>query len=97
MQKKDFRAHKKRTNTNDDPCISKIELVTPIFVGQGTIKLCHLKSFKSQCLSEFFRYGPDFLHVIITFIDLQITISKMGFYSTPSFISEVVSKCIKFP
>ena len=34
-----------------------------ISVGQGTTKSRYLKIFKSQYLSEFLRYGPDFLHV----------------------------------
>ena len=47
-----------------DFCISKIERVMTIFVGQGTTKSCYLKIFKSQYLSEFLTYGPDFLYVI---------------------------------
>ena len=64
-----------------------------ISVGQGTTKSRYLKIFKSQYLSEFLRYRPDFLHVIITFIGFQITFSIMGSYNTPPFISEVVSNC----
>ena len=54
---------KRWLNPKDDLCISKIKRVTAIFVGQGTTKSCYLKIFKSQYLSEFLRYGPDFLHV----------------------------------
>ena len=42
-----------------------------IFVGQGKTKSRYLKIFKSQYLVEFFRYGPIFLHVIITFMGFQ--------------------------
>ena len=38
------------------------------------------------------RYGLDFLHVIITFIGLKITLSSMGSHGTPSFISGGWSK-----
>ena len=71
----------------DDPCISKIEQVMEIFVHQGTTKSCNLKIFKSQYLSEFLRYGPDFLHVIINFIGFKITFSNMGSHGAPSLIS----------
>ena len=50
-----------RANKKEDPCISKIEWVTTIFVGQGTTKSRNLKSIQS----EFLRYGHDFVHVII--------------------------------
>ena len=48
-----------------------------IFVGQGTTKSRYLEIFKSQHLSDFLRYGPDFLHVIIT-LDFKITLTNMG-------------------
>ena len=51
-----------------------------IFVGQGTTKSRYLKIFISQYLSEFLRYGPDFLHVTIDFIGLKIIFSNMGFH-----------------
>ena len=54
-----FRAHKIMTKSKDDLCISKIEQVTTIFVGQGTTKSHYFKILKSQYLSEFLRYGPD--------------------------------------
>ena len=49
--------------------------------------------FASQTNTEFLRYRPDFLHVIINFIGFQITFSNMnmGSYNTPPFISEFVS------
>ena len=59
-----------------------------IFVGQGTTKSHYLQIFKFQYLSESLRYGPDFLHVIIT---LKITLKGMVSYGAPSFISEVVT------
>ena len=58
-----------------------------IFVGQGTTKPQKLKIFNSQYLSEFLRYGPDFLHVIINFIGLKITFSNMGSHGAFSLIS----------
>ena len=42
-----------------------------IFLGKGTTKSQNLKMFKSQYLSEFLSYGPDFLHVIIDFIGFK--------------------------
>ena len=35
-------------NPEDDPCISKIDLVRAIFVGQATTKSRNLKIVKSQ-------------------------------------------------
>ena len=49
-----------------------------IFVGQGTTKSHNLKIFKSQYLSEFLRYGPDFLHVIMNFIGLKKLLAIWG-------------------
>ena len=72
-----FRAHKKGLNPKDDLCTKTIERVTAIFVGQGTTNSRYLKIFTSQYLSEFLRYGPDFLHVIIT-LDFKITLTNMG-------------------
>ena len=39
-----------------------------ILVGQGMTKSRNLKIFKSQYLSEFLRYEPDILNVIINFM-----------------------------
>ena len=58
-----------------------------IFLGKGTTKSQNLKMFKSQYLSEFLSYGPDFLHVIIDFIGFKIPFSNMGSHGAPSFIS----------
>ena len=58
-----------------------------IFIGQGTTKSHNLKILKSQYLSGFFKYGPDFLHVLINFIGLKITFSNMGSHSALSLIS----------
>ena len=63
----------------------KIDRVRVIFVGQGTTKSHNPRIFKSQYLSECLRYEPDFLHVIINFIDFKITFSNLGF-SRRSFI-----------
>ena len=57
-----------------------------------TTKSRYLKILKSQYLSEFLRYWPDFLHVIINFAGLKITYSSMGLYGTFSLISEGWSK-----
>ena len=46
----------------------------------------NLKSFKSKYLSEFLRYGPDFLHVIINVLGLKITFSNMGSHGAHSLI-----------
>ena len=64
---------KRGLNPKDVPCISKRERVTAIFVDQVTTKSQYLKIFKSQYLSEFLRYGSDFLHLIIDFIGSKIT------------------------
>ena len=69
------------------PYISKMEQITSIFIGQGKIMSHHLKIINSQYLSEFWRYGPDFLHVIITFIGFKITFNNMGSKVAPSLIS----------
>ena len=53
---------KRGLNLKGDPCISKFERGTAIFVGQGVTKSRYLKIFKSQYLGEFLRYGPDFWH-----------------------------------
>ena len=47
----------------------------------------NLKIFKCQYLSDIFRYGPDVLHVIITFIGFKITFSNMGSFSSESEMS----------
>ena len=79
-----FRSHKKRTKSKRWPLYLK-NWVTLIFVGQGTTKSCYIKILKSKYLSEFLRYGPDFLHVIMTFIDFKITFRNMGSYGAPAF------------
>ena len=58
-----------------------------ISVGQGTTKSRYLNNFKSQYLSDFLRYGPDFLHVIIDLIGFKITFCNMGSHGAPSLIS----------
>ena len=50
-----------------------------IFVGQGTLKYCNLKIFKSQCLIEYMRYGPNFLHVSITCLGFKIIFRNMAY------------------
>ena len=65
----------------------KIEQVTAILVGKGTTKSPNLKIFKSQYLSEFLRYGPDFLHVIINLTGFKIFFFNMGAYCASSLIS----------
>ena len=42
--------------------LTEVERVMELYVGQGCFKI-----FKSQYLIEFFRYEPNFLHVILTF------------------------------
>ena len=75
----------------DDPCISEIERFMALFVGQVVTKSRNLQNFKSQYLSEFLSYRPDFLHVIINFKGFHITFSNMNMesYNTP-FISKFV-------
>ena len=50
--------------------------ITSIFIGQGKIMSHHLKIINSQYLSEFWMYGPDVLHVIITFKGFKITFNN---------------------
>ena len=71
----------------------KIERVTAIFIDQGTTKSHYLKIFKSQYLSEFLRYGPDFLHVIINLIGFKMIFSNMGAHGAHSLISGWGPKC----
>ena len=67
-----------------------IVVTTAIFVVKVN-KITNLKMFESQYISDFLRYRPEFLHVIITLKDFKVTFSNMGPYSAPSFISEIVS------
>ena len=64
-----------------------MERVSAVFVGQGTTKSHNLKIFKSQYLSEFLRYMPDFVHVIMNFIGLKKPFSNMGSHGALSLIS----------
>ena len=59
---------KRGLNPKDEPCISKTERVTAIFVDQGMTKSQYLKIFKCQYLGEFLRYGPFFKHLVYTTI-----------------------------
>ena len=71
----------------DDPCISEIKPFIAIFEGQDVTKSRNLQNFKSQYLSAFLRYRPDFLHVIINFIGHKITFSNIGSHGTLSLFS----------
>ena len=78
---------KRELNPKDDPCSSNIEQVTEIFVDQGMIKSRNQKLFKYQYLSEFLRYGPEFLHVIINILGFNKTFRNMISHGAPSLIS----------
>ena len=80
---------KRGLNPKNDPYISKIERV---LVDQKMTKSRNLKIFKSQYLSDFLRYQPDILYVIMHFICLKITFSNMWSHGTLSLISEWVAK-----
>ena len=67
--------------------ISNIERVTAIFISQGGTKSCNLKIFKYQYFSEFLRYGPEFLHVIINLLGFNKTFRNMISHGAPSLIS----------
>ena len=69
-----------KLNSEDEPCISKIEWVTVA----GLTKSHFLKWLY---LIEIFRYGSRFLDVIITFIGFKITFSNMESDGDPTFIS----------
>ena len=77
---------KRELNPKDDPCSSNIEQVTEIFVDQGMIKSRNQKLFKYQYLSEFLRYGPEFLHVIINLVGFKFFFLQDG-VSRHSFIN----------
>ena len=62
LQIMNFWTHKKILNPVK-PSISKIEQVTEIFVSQVEAKSKYCQIFKTQNLIQFFRFGPDFLHV----------------------------------
>ena len=57
-----------------------------IFVDQGMTKYI-LEIFKCQYFVEVFRYGSNFLHVIITFIGFKITFSNIRSHGAPLLIS----------
>ena len=76
---------KRELNPKDDPCSSNIEQVTEIFVDQGMIKSRNQKLFKYQYLSEFLRYGPEYLHVIINLVGFKFFFLQDG-VSRHSFI-----------
>ena len=59
-----------------------------IFLGQGMTRSHFLQIFKCHYLIEIWRYGSDFLPVIITFIGFKITFSNIGPKTTPSLISK---------
>ena len=48
--------------------LTEVERVMELYVDQGCFKI-----FKSQYLIEFFRYEPNFLHVILTFIGFKLS------------------------
>ena len=50
-------------NPKDEPSISKIERVTWIFVTGAEAKSRCCQIFKSQNLTQFLRFLPNFLHV----------------------------------
>ena len=52
-------------------------------MSQGKTKSCYSKIFKSQYLLEFLRYGPVFLHLIITFIGFQKAFSNIRSQGAP--------------
>ena len=54
----------------------------------------HATSAQILCL---LRYGPDFLHVIIYFVDIKITFSNMRSHGALSLISEGLPKCAPPP
>ena len=67
----------------------KLDLVTTIFTGKGITESHNIEMFKCQYLSQFLRYMPHFLEVIMNLIGFKITFSNMGSYSAPSLISGV--------
>ena len=84
-----FLEHTKiRLNPKDEPSISKIERVMAIFVSQGEAKSQFRQIFKSQNLTQFLRFGPNFLHVSSISIEVQSLNSNMIPKIAPSLISK---------
>ena len=61
-----------------------------IFVSQGEAKSQFRQIFKSQNLTQFLRFGPNFLHVSSISIEIQSLNSNMGPKTPPSMISKGV-------
>ena len=59
-----------------------------IFVGRGEAKSQFRQIFKSQNLTQFLRFGPNFLHVSSISIEVQSLNSNMAPNITPSLISK---------
>ena len=59
-----------------------------IFVSQGEAKSQFRQIFKSQNLTQFLRFGPNFLHVSSISIEVQSLNTNMGPKTTPSMISK---------
>ena len=59
-----------------------------IFVSQGEAKSQFRQIFKSQNLTQFLRFGPNFLHVSSISIEVQSLNSNMAPNITPSLISK---------
>ena len=59
-----------------------------IFVSQGEVKSQFRQIFKSQNLTQFLRFGPNFLHVSSISIEVQSLNSNMAPNITPSLISK---------
>ena len=59
-----------------------------IFVSQGEAKSQFRQIFKSQNLTQFLRFGPNFLHVSSISIEVQSLNSNTAPNITPSLISK---------
>ena len=59
-----------------------------IFVSQGEAKSQFRQIFKSQNLTQFLRFGPNFLHVSSISIEVQSLNSNMAPNINPSLISK---------
>ena len=86
-----YKTQKRGLNPKNEPCMSKIERVMAIFLGQGQPKSHYFKFLKSQYLAEFFRQRPNFLHVITIFIGFKMTFCNIGSNKASLLVSQEVA------
>ena len=86
-----FRAHNKRTKSNRWPLYLKNWASYSNFRRSRYNNISLSQNFKISISQLVFEIGVWFFACDHNFYRLEITFSNMGYYGTPSFISEVVS------